>query len=335
MICQRVRRLKRTRAKDLIKGPLRILPHWLLPLAALVLFALIPYYASIYVTSGNGHVWVHSLLWDYGLQSEGFTVNLDPLLISGIIPVSAPSLIFTWQRQVFPKSKSIWRLGLLAICFTVLVSLPFMFVVSPTPPGFLFHGFWLGMGIFASLVILGVILVPLVKWELERIWTNKLRRHRITNLSEAGSSLFASGGALLLVLTIAAPNSVMFEGGISQFTLGSVLGSLQFSFYREAGFSTFSMMNPALVLPLSFLTNGLDFVYVCGVWNYCINRMHHKATVAVGVAGVIFHMFAFPYMFSTAHVARVVAAIPVLFVVGQMLLAYCDGQYSSLPNRFD
>jgi len=289
---------------------------------------MIPYYASIYVTSTNGYVWVHSLLWDYGLQSEGFTVNPDPLLISGIVLVSAPGLIFTRRRQVLPNSRSLWESGLVAICFTVLASLPFMFVVSPAPPGFLLGGFWLGMGMFAALVVLGLILIPMVKWELGRVWMNELKSHKIANLSNAGSSLFANGGTLLLVLAIAAPNSVMFEGGTSQFILGSVLGSLQFSFYPDFGLSTNGMMLPALLLPLSFLTNGLDFAYVYGVWNYGIHRTHHKATVAVGVIGVIFHMLAFPYMVSTAHVARVVAAIPVLFVVGQMLLVYCDKQYS-------
>ncbi|UCH05004.1 MAG: hypothetical protein JSW05_02265 [Candidatus Thorarchaeota archaeon] len=297
-------------------------------MALLVLFAVIPYYASIYVTSGNGYVWIHSLLWDYGLQSEGFAVNLGPLFILGIALVSAPGLVFTWRRQVLPNSSPLWESGLVAMCFTVLASLPFMFVVSPTPPGFLFGGFWLGMGLFAVLVVLGLILVPLAKWELGRIWMNRLKGHQIADLGSLGNSLFASGGALLLVLAIAAPNSVMFEGRLSQFTLGSVLGSLQFGFSPGLDFSAYGMMNPALVIPLSFLSNGLDFAYVCGVWNYGIHRTHHKATVAVGVAGVFFHMFAFPYMISTAHVARVVAAIPVLFVVGQMLLAYCDREYS-------
>lgn len=287
------------------------------------------------MTSGNGHVWVHSLLWDHGLQSEGFTVNLDPLLISGIVLVSAPGLIFAWKRQVLPNSRPLWESGLVATCFTVLASLPFMFVVSPTPPGFLFGGFWLGMGLFAVLVVLGVILIPMVKWELGRMWMNRLKGHKIADLSSLGNSLFASGGALLLVLAIAAPNSVMFEGGISQFTLGSVLGFLQFSFSPGFGFSTIGVMGPALAFPLSVLMNGLDFAYVYGVWNYGIHRTHHKATVAVGVIGVVFHMFTFPYLLSTVHIARAVAAIPVLFVVGQMLMAYCDKQYSRAATEAD
>ncbi len=229
---------------------------------------------------------------------------------------------------MLPKNQSLSESGLVAIGFTGLASLPFMFVEFPTPPGFLVDGFWLGMGIFVALVVLGLILIPMVKWELERVWVYRLKSRKIADLGNAGSSLFSNWGTLLLVLAIAAPNSVMFQGGTSDFILGSVLASVQFSFYSDGSSATYGMMNPALVLPLSFLTNILDFVYVYGVWNYGINRSRYKATVAAGVSGVIFHMFAFPYRITMVHIARLVVAIPVLFVAGQMLLAYCDKQYS-------
>ncbi len=301
--------------------------YWLGYTLIVLVLAVVP--SSIFVRVFPTHVALSTIspFWQYSSWpvDEGLGITLHPLMLLAILAISAPSLLFAWRRYSIVETDSILThgvvLGVLIVLISVgLVPLSQFILLMPS----ISHRVWSSLTQFGSLVLVFLIVVPTIRWEVDRRLTKEKTAADIPETSHAVSVSQSACcpsfvGRAMFYSAVISPFVYESFGGLPSLILGGMFYTVSFGSVNIS----FEVL-PSFFVPLYFISLGLGFVYANGVWNCSRGVGNRRRTVVIGLVSLVPAALSFPFYITGVPFSF--GPVPLLFLLGLLFMFLCDSR---------
>ncbi|MHA2081603.1 MAG: hypothetical protein ACW99H_10710 [Candidatus Thorarchaeota archaeon] len=260
-----------------------------LKLSLIILFAatLAPSFVSVDMDPLHGNINAVSLFWYHGFVGEGWGVIADPTTVLGWIIVSLIGLVFSYICQSSPSDVAIWGTGLISAGLISAISWVFFLGVHPQ----------VGVSMYSTIVLLGMVIVPLLRREMMRM--------NYTNSSNSGFTIW--------LIALLVPHTIEYMGSVSSPVFFAFSWDFSWSF-RNFGF----MLSPTPLFLFKLISLNTLFAYLAA--RYCIDHNSDVRNAALALAILSLLLAFIPSTFITGIGPLFSHPFPVLQVMGILLM---------------
>jgi hypothetical protein len=265
-------------------------------------------------------LYITSLFWQHSPVpvGGGLTVTLHPIILLLVFAISVPSYLLLSFRRHIPRSDSILKYAIFFAAFTILISSRFLLTMIP----YVTYQEWSSLEWFGSLVLVFLIVVPSIRWELNR-YVVREEKPALTGLESASVKNRCNPervGRLLFYIAILVPfafqslsrNPIIFQSLFYDVSLSSPsIGEFQISLM---GFPGIMML---LFLPA--LAFRLLFAYK--IVAYLLGKEKDNTVVIIGLVSLFLDAVSMPTI--QLEVQFTFGPFPFLFAVGLLIMYKC------------
>ncbi len=301
--------------------------NWLHHTFIVLILAMIPSVMFIQVTANQVLLHAESPFWQHSFDpiSPGLSLTLYPIIVLFVFAISFPSYILAFFKNHISKSASILKYAVLMAVFTILISFsanPLWQFVSIEMP-YVSYREWSSLEWYGSLILVFLIVLPSIKWELNRFLNSK--EGFVQNSQEAISAPDSCNperlGRLLIYIAVLTPYAYQSMNR-NPLSLASIFYTVSFSSSPENQLFIHFAGHPSLVVPLVFTVTALRILFAFKTVAYIQSKERDYIVVIVGLLSLILDSISMPL--SILGAPFTFGPFPLLFAAGLLTMYKCN-----------